>query len=238
MKFENETRAANSGGPVGLRRMANQQRQFTEAVAVKVSLLSSGIFVRVDMKCAKRKHCSQSDRGCARYGLRTGLQTFRLRLTALEKKVAEEDIVLTERQVAALERKTRRANGMRRDRGLPHPGYLGSQDTFYVGNMKAVGRIYKQTFVDHLRESGVLQSCIRPRTPLAAADLLNKPGPAVLRTKMGVELFARAYRSRGPSTAARSSSTSTSYVWRSTTWDHTRTKAHSQQTNGICERFP
>jgi len=36
--------------------------------------------------------------------LRTGLQTFRLRLTALEKKVAEEAIVLTERQVAEWQR--------------------------------------------------------------------------------------------------------------------------------------
>lgn len=29
-----------------------------------------------------------------------------------------------------------------------HPGCLGSQDTFYVGNLKGVGRIYQQTFVD------------------------------------------------------------------------------------------
>lgn len=29
-----------------------------------------------------------------------------------------------------------------------HPGYFGSLDTFYVGAMKGVGRIYQQTFVD------------------------------------------------------------------------------------------
>jgi hypothetical protein len=29
-----------------------------------------------------------------------------------------------------------------------HPGYLGSQDTFYIGNIKGVGRIYQQTFID------------------------------------------------------------------------------------------
>ena len=35
-----------------------------------------------------------------------------------------------------------------------HPGYLGSQDTYYVGNLKGVGRIYQQTFIDskHLAE--------------------------------------------------------------------------------------
>src|SRR5262245_40824462 len=27
-----------------------------------------------------------------------------------------------------------------------HPGYCGAQDTFYVGNLKGVGRIYQQTF--------------------------------------------------------------------------------------------
>jgi hypothetical protein len=29
-----------------------------------------------------------------------------------------------------------------------HPGYCGAQDTFYVGNLKGVGRVYQQTFID------------------------------------------------------------------------------------------
>ena len=28
------------------------------------------------------------------------------------------------------------------------PGYCGAQDTFYVGTLKGVGRVYQQTFVD------------------------------------------------------------------------------------------
>ena len=28
------------------------------------------------------------------------------------------------------------------------PGYCGAQDTFYVGTLKGVGRIYQQTFID------------------------------------------------------------------------------------------
>ncbi len=32
--------------------------------------------------------------------------------------------------------------------GLRRPGYLGAQDTFYVGTMKGVGRIYQQTYID------------------------------------------------------------------------------------------
>ena len=29
-----------------------------------------------------------------------------------------------------------------------HPGYLGAQDTFFIGTLKGVGRIYQQTFID------------------------------------------------------------------------------------------
>ncbi len=65
----------------------------------------------------------------------------------MEKKVAEEGIILTERQIAALERKNEEdiASG---EIDTAHPGYLGSQDTFYVGTIKGVGRIYQQTFID------------------------------------------------------------------------------------------
>ena len=53
-----------------------------------------------------------------------------------------------------------------------HPGYLGSQDTFYVGNMKGVGRIYQQTFVDTYAKVAFAK-LYTTKTPLAAADLLN-----------------------------------------------------------------
>lgn len=29
-----------------------------------------------------------------------------------------------------------------------HLGYLGAQDTYYVGNIKGMGHIYQQTFID------------------------------------------------------------------------------------------
>ena len=78
---------------------------------------------------------------------RHDLETFKKRLAALEKKVAEEGVILTEGQLAALERQ-RHDDEAVGEIETEHPGYLGSQDTFYVGTLKGVGRIYQQTFVD------------------------------------------------------------------------------------------
>ena len=79
--------------------------------------------------------------------LRHTLQSRKLRLKALEAKVAKEGIVLTEAQVVALERQ-RSTDAAHGEIETKHPGYLGSQDTYYVGTIKGIGRIYQQTFVD------------------------------------------------------------------------------------------
>lgn len=79
-------------------------------------------------------------------GYATTLRTPK-RLKALEEKVARDGIELTEAQIAALERKAS-DDEVCSEIETAHPGYLGSQDTFYVGNQKGVGRIYQQTFVD------------------------------------------------------------------------------------------
>ena len=54
--------------------------------------------------------------------------------------------MLTEAQLVALEKaKTEKeAHG---EFESEHPGYCGAQDTFYVGNLKGVGRVYQQTFI-------------------------------------------------------------------------------------------
>jgi hypothetical protein len=52
------------------------------------------------------------------------------------------------------------------------PGYCGAQDTFFVGTMKGVGRIYQQTFVDTYAKVAFAKLYDR-KTPITAADLLN-----------------------------------------------------------------
>jgi transposase InsO family protein len=165
--------------------------------------------------------------------LRHSLQTFKLRLNALEKKVAEEGIVLTETQIAALERK-REDDVACGEIETVHPGYLGSQDTFYVGNMKGVGRIYQQTFVDTYAKVAFTK-LYSTKTPIAAADLLNDR-VLPFYAEHGVDLL-RVLTDRGTEYCGRVDQHEYQLYLAVNDIEHTKTKAQSPQTNGICERF-
>jgi len=103
--------------------------------------------------------------------LRHQLANFKDRLAALEAKIASEGIILNDAQIAALEKKKQDdiASG---EIKTMHPGYLGAQDTFYVGNLKGVGRIYQQTFIDTYSKV-VHCKLYTTKTQITAADILN-----------------------------------------------------------------
>ena len=165
--------------------------------------------------------------------LRNGLETFKKRLKYLEEEMAKESFILTEAQVRALEQKKHDdlASG---EMETAHPGYLGSQDTFYVGTIKGVGRIYQQTFVDAYSKVACAK-LYTTKTAITAADLLNdKVIPffeahdiPLLRilTDRGTEYWGKHY-----------SHDYQLYLGLNDV-DHSKTKVKSQQQNGICERF-
>ncbi|KAF7783817.1 hypothetical protein PRUB_a0150 [Pseudoalteromonas rubra] len=165
--------------------------------------------------------------------LRHDLENFKKRLKALEAKVAQEGIILTESQVTALEKKKQDDEACG-EIETEHPGYLGSQDTFYVGNLKGVGRIYQQTFVDTYCKVAFAK-LYTTKTPITAADLLND---RVLPYFEQHELpMLRILTDRGTEYCGKVEHHDYQLYLAINDIDHTTTKAMSPQTNGICERF-
>ena len=79
-----------------------------------------------------------------------------------------------------------------------HPGYCGAQDTFYVGTLKGVGRIYQQTFIDTYAKvafaklydrktpslrpiCSMTECCLSSRSTMSATAHAHRPRDRVLR---------------------------------------------------------
>jgi Integrase core domain len=151
----------------------------------------------------------------------------------LEAKAAQEYCILTEDQVRALER-AREEKVARGEIETEHPGYLGAQDTYYVGTIKSVGRIYQQTFVDTYAKVAFAKLYDR-KNALVAADTLNDR-VLPFYEEHGVRLL-RMLTDRGTEYCGNRESHEYQLYLAIENIDHTRTRAKSPQTNGICERF-
>ena len=165
--------------------------------------------------------------------VRHTLGNFKSRLKALEAKVAKEGGILTEAQVVALEKKKYDDEACGEIETV-HPGYLGSQDTFYVGTFKGVGRVYQQTFVDTYSKVAFAK-LYTTKTPITAADLLND---RVLPFFEQHDLpMLRILTDRGTEYCGKAEQHDYQLYLALNDIEHTKTKVQSPQTNGICERF-
>ena len=232
--------ARESGGVEALidsnRKKPNLRNRVDASIedAVKAFALEQPAFgqVRVSNELRQRG-VFVSPSGVRSVWLRHDLESFKKRLTALEKHIAETGPVLTESQIVALERK-QDDDVSHGEIETAHPGYLGSQDTFYVGTIKGVGRIYQQTFVDTYSKCAAAK-LYSTKTPITAADLLNdKVLPFFEEHGMGL---IRILTDRGTEYCGRPEAHDYQLYLALNDIEHTKTKVRHPQTNGICERF-
>jgi len=182
----------------------------------------------------KKQGTLVSSGGIRSIWLRHGLETVKKRLVCLEEKAAKEGLVDTEAQIVALESAQRERESSPDEIETAHPGYWISQDTFYVGYLKGVGRIYQQTVVDTY-SAVAFAKVYTAKIPVTAADTLNdRVLPFFEPQSIPV---MRVITDRGTEFCGTPDKHPYELYLQLNEIEHTKTKARSPQTNGICERF-
>ncbi|HDL1969974.1 TPA: IS481 family transposase, partial [Mannheimia haemolytica] len=238
--FYRYQQAVEQGGVEALlnqnRRVPNLKNRVDEAIeqAVVKFALDNPAFGQVRVSNELRKQGIFISAGGVRsIWLRHNLANFKQRLNALEKAVAEKGIILSENQVQALERK-KEDDVACGEIETAHPGYLGSQDTFYVGNLKGVGRIYQQTFIDTYSKVAFAK-LYTMKTAISAADMLNDKVLPFFESQ-GLPML-RILTDRGSEYCGKVENHDYELYLAINDIEHTKTKVKHPQTNGICERF-
>ncbi len=164
---------------------------------------------------------------------RHDMTTKALRLKRLEKYSAENNAILTESQIQALEdaKEEKQAHG---EVETYHPGFLFAQDTYYVGYIKGIGKIYQQTGIDTYSNLGFAKLYLQ-KTALTAADFLNdKVLP--LFDEHGMKVH-RVLTDNGREYCGRLEDHKYQLFLHLSDIEHSRTKIRRPQTNGSVERL-
>lgn len=164
---------------------------------------------------------------------RNDLEIFDKRLKALEVRVAADGLILTEAQLIALERKKEKREALG-EIETEHPGYLCAQDTYYVGYVKGVGKIYQQTVIDTYTRVAFAKVYDR-KSAITAADVLND---RVLPFFEDQQLpLLRILTDRGSEFKGSFANHEYELYLQIEGIEHSKTQVRHPQSNGICERL-
>lgn len=181
----------------------------------------------------KKKGIVISAGGVRSIWLRHKLQIKSLRLKRLEQWAADNANILTENQVQALE-DAKEEQQLHGEVESPHPGFLIAQDTYYIGYIKGVGKIYQQTAIDTNSNIGFAK-VYKEKTSLTAADFLNdKVLPLFDEHYIKV---LRILSDNGAEYCGRTESHPYQLFLHLNDIEHTRIKVRHPQTNGAVERL-
>ena len=211
----------------------NRVPDYIEDAVIKLAVENPALGQARASNELQRRGIIISSSGVRSVWLRHDLETLRKRLKALEAKSAQDGILLTEDQLKCLEKLKDQKEAIG-EIETAHPGYLGSQDTYFVGKMKGVGRIYQQTFIDTYSRVAFAQ-LYTEKTAITAAHTLNS---VVLPWFLEQDVsLLRILTDRGTEYCGKVEEHAYQLFLSVEDIDHSKTKARSPQTNGICERF-
>jgi hypothetical protein len=213
--------------------LANRVEPQVEKAVVEMAISYPGYGqLRVSNEL-KKQGIIVSPGGVRSIWLRNELNNIKKPLTSLEAKMAQEGFILRESQLKALEKKKEELEAHGEIESM-HPGYLGCQDTYYLGNFKGIGRVYGQTYIDSYTRVADAK-LYTEKTAITSADMLNDRVFPFYQ-EQGVDILP-ILTDRGREYKGRLEHHSYELYLSVEGIEHTITKAYSPQSNGMCERF-